>query len=58
MLTKTENSCIFNGIHYVEEEPYDEVIVKTGSDDLPPSEGEGAIPVEAPVATKEVNQHA
>ena len=29
-----------------------------GTDDLPPSEGEGAIPVEAPVATKEVNQHA
>ena len=42
-MTKTENSCIFNGIHYVEEEPYDEVIVKTGSDDLPPSVSEGAI---------------
>ena len=42
-MTKTENSCIFNGIHYFEEEPYDEVIIKTGSDDLPPSVSEGAI---------------
>ena len=29
-----------------------------GADDLPPSEGEGAIPEKAPVATKEVSQHA
>ena len=35
-----------------------EVHIKIGSDDLPPSEGEGAIPEKAPVVSEEVSQHA